>query len=462
MDALKNIKHIFFTGIGGAGMSGIADILLDSGYQVSGSDRELTETTRYLSTKGAAIHQGHDPSNIKDIDLLVYSSAIPESNSERQEAKKLGIKQIRRAEMLAIIIGSNFNIAISGTHGKTTTTALCAQILIDGGKDPTVIIGGKYKNLQTNARLGRGKIFVTEADEFDRSFLTLSPTIAVVTTIEEDHLDCYKDLSDIQNTFLTFIKKVPVDGKIICCIEDEGVRSLIEQLNRSVVTYGFSDQANYRATDLNFNELTTTFCVEKGNEDRGKIKLQIPGRHNVLNALAGYVVGDLLHIPSDTISQALYHFRGVERRFEKIGQVNKIDIFDDYAHHPTEVMATLISAKEAWNQNVIVVFQPHLYSRTRDFAANFAKALSPADEVILADIYPAREKPIPGVSSDLIIHEAQKKNYSHFRYIPDKAQIESELLKQSKPGDMIITMGAGDIWTVAKNLIKLLEEKYLN
>jgi len=460
MNVLENKKHIFFTGIGGIGMSGIAEILLEKGYLVSGSDRQLTDITAYLADKGATIYEGHHADNLQNVDLLVYSSAVPESNPERQQANLSGIEQIRRAEMLAqIMIGKN-NIAIGGTHGKTTTTALCAKVVIDGGLDPTVVIGGRLKNLKTNARLGQGDIFITEADEYDRSFLALSPTIAVLTTLEEDHLDCYENLNDIKQTFIKFAGKVPETGYIICCLDDPGIREIIPDLSRPVITYGTYPEADYRAINLNYQESETCFDIQKENVKVESMSIQIPGEHNVLNSLAAFIVGDILGIPVEKIKTALDQFQGVDRRFEIKGVINNIMIIDDYAHHPTEVAATIAGARNGWKRNLIIVFQPHLFSRTRDFFIDFTLALSKADQVIVADIYPAREDPIPGVDSNLIITEANKQGYKNFQYFAQKDEIETYLSDHIKSGDMIITMGAGDIWTVSENLLDNLRGKY--
>jgi UDP-N-acetylmuramate--alanine ligase len=459
MNILENKKHIFFVGIGGIGMSGIAEILLERGYRVSGSDRQLSDITVYLADRGAQIYEGHHAENLVDIDLLVYSSAVHENNPERQQATNLGVEQIRRAEMLAQIMVDKMNIAIGGTHGKTTTTALCSKIVIDGDLDPTVVVGGKLKNLKTNARLGQGNIFITEADEYDRSFLALSPDLAVLTTLEADHLDCYKDLTDIKNTFIEFANKVSDDGFVICCIDDPGIREILPNIASPVITYGTDPDADYRAVNLSFKENGSTFDIQTRDLIVECISLQIPGQHNILNALAAFTIADTLEIPLEKVKSSLHQFAGVDRRFEIKGVVNNIMIIDDYAHHPTEVEATIAGARNGWDRNLIVVFQPHLYSRTRDFYKEFTLALSKADKSIIADIYPAREEPIAEVDSTLITKEAEKKGFHNFHYISDKNDIEDYLLKEIKAGDMVITMGAGDIWTVSENLLKRLNNE---
>ncbi len=458
-DILKNANHIYFTGIGGIGMSGIAEILLERGYRVSGSDRQLSDITAYLQSNGAIIYQGHQADNLADVDVLVYSSAIPDINPERQEAKRRQIPEIRRAEMLASIMCNYFNIAIAGTHGKTTTTALCSHIIIESGLDPTVVIGGRLKNLKTNARLGKGNIFITEADEYDRSFLSLSPDISVITTIEEDHLDIYKDMSDIRLTFKTFAGLGSPEGKVICCIDDPEVRNLSTQIDKEVITYGFSDDAMYQVTNPTFSESGSNFEIHKNQQFQSNITLHIPGRHNILNALASYVVAQQLGAKINLIEEALKSFAGVDRRFEIKGTVNDITVVDDYAHHPTEVAATIESAKSGWDRRLVVVFQPHLFSRTRDFYKEFAFALSKADEIILSDIYPAREEPIPGVSSEMIVTEAIDKAYKNFIYMPRPRDIEEYLYEHLIPGDLVITMGAGDIWLCGESLLKRLKAK---
>jgi UDP-N-acetylmuramate--alanine ligase len=350
------------------------------------------------------------------------------------------------------------NIAIGGTHGKTTTTALCSKIVIDGGLDPTVVIGGKLKNLKTNARLGEGEIFITEADEFDRSFLALSPDLAVLTALEADHLDCYKDLTDIENTFIQFSNKVSDDGFIICCIDSPGIRKIIPNISTPIITYGTHVDADYRAVNLRYEGTGSYFDIQTKDLKVEAISLQIPGQHNILNSLAAFTVADLLEIPLEIVKSSLHQFAGVDRRFEIKGVVNDIMIIDDYAHHPTEISATIAAARTGWNRNLVVVFQPHLYTRTRDFYPEFTASLSAADQVIIAEIYPAREEPIPGVNSALIIKEAQKNGYQHFRYIADKKAIEQYLFRKIKSGDMVITMGAGDIWTVAENVLTQLAD----
>ena len=371
-------KHIFFVGIGGIGMSGIAEIMLRNGYRVSGSDRELTDITEYLEQHGAKIYEGHSEKNLKDVDVLVYSSAVKEDNPERQKAQKLKIIQIRRAEMLAQIISRQYCIGISGTHGKTTTTSMVGAVLMEGELDPTIIVGGRLKSLKTNARVGEGEFVVVEADEYDRSFLALSPTLAVITSLETDHLDIYNDLDDLKNTFIEYANKTPFYGSIICCSDEHGVKEIIPQLNKKCITYGITDSADYHSGEISFENNQSLFNVHYKNELMGSIALKMPGIHNVKNALASVVVGNQLKIPFNKIKNALEKYEGVERRFEIKAVVNDIMIVDDYAHHPTEVQATISAAKNGWNNRVLAVLQPHLYSRTRDSYKEFAAALNKA------------------------------------------------------------------------------------
>jgi len=410
-------KHIFFVGIGGIGMSGIAEIMLKNGYRVSGSDRELTDITEYLQQNGAKIYEGHSEKNLKDVDVLVYSSAVKEDNPERQKANKLKITQIRRAEMLAQIISQQYCIGISGTHGKTTTTSMVGSVLIEGELDPTIIVGGRLKSLKTNARVGKGEFVVVEADEYDRSFLALSPTLAIITSLETDHLDIYEDLDDLKNTFVEYANKTPFYGSIICCNDEQGVKEIIPQLNKKCITYGVTDSADYHSGEISFENDQSLFNAHYKNELLGSIALKVPGTHNVKNALASVAVAHQLNISFNKIKNALEKYEGVERRFEIKSVINNIMVVDDYAHHPTEVQATISAAKNGWDKRVIAIFQPHLYSRTRDFYKEFAKALNESDVVYITDVYPARELPIEGVSGELICDVLkEKKHQNNYKY----------------------------------------------
>jgi UDP-N-acetylmuramate--alanine ligase len=452
MKVFSKAKHIFFTGIGGIGMSGIAEICLESGFKVSGSDRELSDITEYLKDRGAIIYSGHSKDNIRNIDVLVYSSAIPANNPERQEALQQRIPVIRRAEMLAEIMRMKYGIAIAGTHGKTTTTSICAEIFIASQVDPTVVVGGRLKSLKTNARIGFGDFFITEADEFDRSFLALSPTFAVITSVDTDHLDCYSDFTDIKDSFVQFANKVSFYGAVICCNDDPVIREILPQFNKSTLTYGLGEGADYRAENIKYSGAHSYFDVTLKGQIIGKLDLPIPGKHNIKNTLAALAIALEVGISFEMAKKSIEKFQGVERRFEIKANVDNITIVDDYAHHPTEVKATLDSAKQIEHKRTIVIFQPHLYSRTRDFYHEFAGELSLCDLLIITEIYPAREKPLAGVSSALIVNEVQRLGFDQVHYIPDKSKIIEYLIDEVCPGDLVIFMGAGDIYKYAQEL----------
>lgn len=455
---LGKIKNIHFVGIGGIGMSGIAEVLVNLGYQVSGSDRTLTEVTEHLEKIGVKISGKHLPENVKDADVLVYSSAVTIDNPEVQEAIRRKIPVIKRAEMLAELMRLKFGIAIAGTHGKTTTTSLVGAVLSEGDLDPTLIIGGRVRALDTNAKLGDSQFLVAEADEYDKSFLKLIPTIAVITNIEPDHLDSYENLDDLKNSFVSFANKVPFYGRVIVCLDHPGVQEILSRIERSITTYGFNKQADIQAHGVEHQEGGVSFSFNHMNYNMGKVRLKIPGEHNVLNALAAIAVGFELDIPFEKIKAGLEKFSGVSRRFEQKAQINDIMIVDDYAHHPSEIMATLKAARSGWpNRRIIAVFQPHLYSRTRDFYMDFARSFFQVDIVLFTDVYPAREKPIPGIDGKLIADTAISMGHREVHYVQDKNQISEYLLQLVQPGDMVITLGAGDIWKMGNSFIDLLK-----
>jgi UDP-N-acetylmuramate--alanine ligase len=452
------IKHIYFVGIGGAGMCGIAEILLSLGFKVSGSDKQRTETTDYLASLGATVFEGHSAENMLDVDALVYSSAVPQTNPELVEARRRKIPVIRRAEMLGELMRMKFGISIAGTHGKTTTTSITGTILTEGGLDPTIIVGGKLKKLKTNARLGKSNLLVAEADEFDRSFLTLTSSIAVITTLEVDHLDCYEDLDDIKSAFVTFANKVPFFGVVIACIDEPSVQDIIPLMERRVVTYGVSKQADFQARDIEYNEGITTFTVYDHNQalELGVVQLNSPGLHNVKNALAAVAVSLELEMDFEKIKQGLLAYEGVWRRFQIIGEKKDVMVVDDYAHHPTEIEVSLEGAKTGWDKRVIAVFQPHLYSRTRDFYKEFGKSFFNSDMLIITDVYPAREEPIEGVTGELIANAAREYGHRDVHYIADKSEIPAFLAKHTEANDMVLTLGAGDIHKFGKDFFNEL------
>jgi UDP-N-acetylmuramate--alanine ligase len=455
----SSIKKVHFVGIGGIGMSGIAEILLDQGFAVTGSDRAPSENTERLTSLGAAVFIGHAAQNVQsDVDVLVYSSAVPPENPEIREAQKRKIPVIRRAEMLAEVMRLRYGIGIAGTHGKTTTTSMVGLVLIEGGSDPTVIVGGRLRGLAgSNARLGRGDFIVVEADEFDRSFLSITPTIAVLTTLETDHLDCYRDLEDIKAAFVQFAQKVPFYGFVVLCLDEPALQDIMPKLKKKIVTYGLNGQADLQAVDIVHRANRTTFTAVYGGKDLGSIELQIPGKHNVQNALAAVAVGLQLGVPFAKIKTGIERFTGVFRRWEVKAEVGGITVIDDYAHHPTEIRATLAGAKAGWRRRVVCVFQPHLYSRTRDFYDEFGRAFFNADVLVVTDVYPAREEPIQGISGELIVNAAREFGHKQVHYVPDKKNVPAFLMSIKQQGDMIITMGAGDIWKYGEEFVKNLK-----
>ena len=456
----SSIKKLHFVGIGGIGMSGIAEILMDQGFTVTGSDRAASENTERLGTLGARIAIGHAAVNVgPDVDVLVYSSAVQPGNPELLEAQRRGIPVIRRAEMLAEVMRLKYGIGIAGTHGKTTTTTMTGLALMEGGIDPTVIVGGRVNLLaKSNARLGKGDFIVVEADEYDRSFLSLTPTIAVLTSLETDHLDCYRDLEDIKAAFVQFANKVPFYGFVVLCLDEPSLQDIMPKVRKKIVTYGFNGQADLQALDILHKENTTKFSVLRKGIDLGQILLHVPGRHNVLNALAATAVGLEMQIPFATIKAGIEKFTGVFRRWEVKAETHGITVIDDYAHHPTEIKATLQGARGGWRRRIVCVFQPHLYSRTRDFYEEFGRAFFDADVLVLTDVYPAREDPIQGVTGELIANAAKDFGHKQVHYVPDKTALPAFLASIVKKGDMVITMGAGDIWKFGEEFIKKVNE----
>lgn len=457
---LKNFNKVHMVGIGGIGMSGIAEVLLAMNFKVSGSDRSLSEITDRLQSLGAEIYEGHSEENIKDADVVVYSSAVTMDNVEIQEAIRRKIPVIKRSEMLAELMRLKYGIGIAGTHGKTTTTSMVGLVMLEAGFDPTVIVGGKLSGLGgTNARLGHGDFIIVEADEFDRSFLQLTPVIAAITTLEKEHLDIYKDLEDIKSAFVEFANKVPFYGFVVLCLDEEGLREILPGINRKVITYGLSAQADVRAYDVSFHQTTSKFKVKYFGQMLGELELNVPGIHNVKNSLVALTIARELGVDFDVIKSALKKFSGVYRRFEIKAEVNGIMVVDDYAHHPTEVSATLSAIRTGWDRRIIAVFQPHLYTRTRDFYNDFAKSFLDSDVFICTDIYPAREVPIQGITGQLITDAAEKFGHKNVLYVPDKKDITDTLLKIVQPGDVVVTMGAGDIWKYGEEFIKKLRDK---
>jgi len=453
-------KNLHFVGIGGAGMSGMAKILHNLGYRVTGSDNAPTEVTEQLESIGITVYSSHVGGQVEGADLVVISSAVGESNPEVMAATAKGIPIIKRAEMLGELMRLKFSIGIAGCHGKTTTTAMLGKIATVAGLDPTLLIGGRAIELESGGQLGKGDIMIAEADEFDRSFLKMFPSIAVITNIEEDHLDCYRDLDDLLNAFAEYISRVPFYGSVVIPEEDANVARIRHHIKRPVVTFGFGPTADVRADNIAYGDLSSRFTLLVRGQAVGNIRLQIPGRYNIANALAASTAALEIEIPVAAIEEGLRQFRGVGRRFQIMGEINRITVVDDYAHHPSEVAATLSGLKESRlgrHGRTIAVFQPHLFTRTRDFYRQFAEALHLADEALVADIYPAREKPLPGITAEMIAAYAASIGYKNVRYIGLKENAVETAAGLARPGDVIITMGAGDIFRINPRLLKRLE-----
>ena len=443
----RKIKNIFFVGIGGIGMSGIAELLHNLSFTISGSDVNENENVTRLKDIGIKVCIGHHPTNINGFDALVYSSAIPMENPEIIRARQKGIPVIRRAEMLGeLITVKETSIAVGGTHGKTTTSSMIGTILQHAKKDPTLVVGGLVQNLNSNSNFGKGEIIVVEADEFDRSFLALKPTISLVTNIELEHTDCYSNLQDLKDAFIQFCKSVPFYGESIVCIDSPAVREILPYIERPMTTYGRSRDAAYQARNIRFNENKSTYTVSCGEECLGEINLNVPGEHNVLNSLAAVALGLEMGLSFQNIQKGIQKYSGVRRRFDIKGTYNNIMVVDDYAHHPSEVEATLKAAKAGWDRRILTIFQPHLFTRTRDFFKEFSSALQISDYVILTDIYPAREKPIPNISSNLIYDELCKVMKNKCTLVSDLDNLIEVMFKEVKSGDLVLTMGAGSIW----------------
>jgi UDP-N-acetylmuramate--alanine ligase len=454
----RSIHTVHFVGIGGIGMSGIAEILLDQGFTVTGSDLSKSDVTARLESLGAKVVLGHAPENIEGADVVVYSSAVkPEDNPETQEAMRRKIPLIRRAEMLAEVTRMKYGIAVAGTHGKTTTTSMIGLVMIEGEMDPTVIVGGKLSNIgDTNARLGHGEWTVVEADEFDRSFLSLSPTIAVINNLEREHLDIYTGLDDIKRAFVEFANKVPFYGFVALCLDESSLVDILPQLKKRVVSYGTTPQCDVRAVDISFSERNSTFTVVYRGERLGEVTVGVPGEHNVKNALAAVTVGLEVGVSFEAIARGLAKFHGVYRRFEVKGEAQGIMVIDDYAHHPTEVKATLDAIRRGWDRRIVALFQPHTYTRTRDFHEDFGKAFFNADLVIITDIYAARERPIQGITGELIAESAVGFGHRNVQYVPDRNELPERMKDLLQPGDIVVTMGAGDIWKSGEEILNAL------
>lgn len=455
----KKVKKIHFVGIGGIGMSGIAEVLLNLGYEISGSDANRSDTAERLKNLGAKVSIGHKTKNVSKVDVVVTSTAVKETNPEVIEAHKKNIPVIPRAEMLAELLKMKFSIAVSGSHGKTTTTSMISTILAKGGLDPTMVIGGKLANIGSNARLGDSDIIVAEADESDGSFLKLSPTIAIITNIDREHLDYYLGIEEIKDAFLKFANIVPFYGSTILCGDNENVREILPLIKRKTMTYGIKYPADYAAKDINFSVSKTKYKLYYKGDKLGTVELNVPGMFNVYNSMAAVAACRELNLSMETITSGLMDFYGVHRRLEVKGTASDITVVDDYGHHPTEIKETLAAARQVWKKRLVVVFQPHRYTRTKALFDEFTQAFTDADILIINDIYPASEEPIPGINSAALWAAMREKGHANVEYIAGEKETIKYLMKTLKPKDTVITLGAGNVYKTGEALLNKLAGK---
>ena len=451
---LGKTKRIHFIGIGGSGMSGIAEVLINQGYEITGSDMTATSVTSHLEQLGAKIFFNHASKNIEGSQVVVISSAIDPSNPEVTTAKESMIPVIPRAEMLAELMRMKYGIAIAGTHGKTTTTSLVSTVLAGGKLDPTVIIGGRLKNTGSHAKLGQSKFLVAEADESDGSFMQLSPSIAVVTTLDEEHMEFYQTLEKMKETFLKFINKIPFYGSAVLCLDDPNIQSLIPRVEKRYITYGLSSQADYTARNILIEGLKTYFNVFHHGKDLGRIRSGALGQHNILNTLAAVAVGMELDLDFEVIANSLLQFEGVQRRFEIVKQSDELTLIDDYGHHPVEIKASLKTVKEIWPASrLIVIFQPHRYSRTKSLMKDFWSAFNDADHLFVMDIFSAGESPVDKVHASTIVEGARECGHKNAKYIKSQNDLNKQLHSLAKHGDVLMTLGAGDVWRLGRDFL---------
>ncbi len=444
--------RIHFIGIGGSGMSGLAEVLLNMGYEVSGSDLKATDVTDRLVSLGGRVFAGHAASNVEGSQVVVYSSAVKPDNPELSAARAAGVPVIARADMLAELMRMKYGVAIGGSHGKTTTTSMVAVVLQRGGLDPTIVVGGRLKTLGANAQLGHGRFLVAEADESDGSFLRLAPAVTVITNIDREHLDHYKDLDDIRQAFTYFANRVPFYGVSVLCVDDDNVRGILPNLTKRHILYGTRPGAEIRGVDLKLLAHGSVFQVEAAGRMLGTIELHVPGRHNALNAMAAVAVGLELEIAFSHIAEALAGFRGVGRRFELRGEAAGVRVYDDYGHHPTEIAATLAAAKGLGGR-VLVVFQPHRYSRTEALREEFGRCFADADQAWILDVYAAGEPPIPGISGKTVVDSAHTQGATHVHFTPSHAEAAEAAVREARAGDVLLTLGAGDVSKLADTLL---------
>ena len=465
---LGKTRRIHFVGVGGIGMSGIAELLANLGYVVSGSDARRSAVTDRLESLGVTVRVGHAAANVGDADVVVYSSAVRPDNPEVAEATRRRIPVIPRAEMLAELMRLRFGIAVAGAHGKTSTTSMVALVLERAGLDPTAVIGGRLSAFGSNARLGRGEYMVAEADESDRSFLKLSPSIAVVTNIDREHMDAYGSFADLQQAFIDFANKVPFYGAVVACADDAELSRVMPKFKRRVISYGIdSAEAGLAAIGVTLEGYGSRCTVEHrerrggaGSTTLGELTLAVPGRHSILNALAAVAVGLELDVPFAKIAGALAEFRGAERRFEQRGVINGITVVDDYGHHPTEIAAVLAAARAGKPKRIVVAFQPHRYTRTRDLMDEFGAALATADEVVLTGIYAASEEPLPGITIEALAGTVNQRRSSPVHLVAKLEDMAARVADIARPGDLVITLGAGSIASLAGQLVAELERRH--
>ncbi len=454
----RRIKTLHFVGIGGVGMCGIAEVLHNSGYQLTGSDMKNTETTSHLEELGIKIYYSHSPENVIEADLVVTSSAVNDENPEVAEARSRKIPVIRRAEMLAELMRMKFSIAVAGTHGKTTTSSLIGHFLKEAGLDPTVIVGGRVLGVGSNAYLGKSEYLVAEADEFDRSINKFSPVVSVITNIEPEHMECYADLDDLDNCFIEFANRVPFFGRAVICRDDPGIQRIEQRITRPVITYGLSREADFSAGEIKFDDRGATFSLYHDGIKLTTVRSPLQGFHNILNMLAAFSVAYDLDIPLETVAPAAETFTGVGRRMEYVGEVGGVKFYDDYGHHPTEIKASLQGMRAAFNGRLVAVFQPHLYSRTQKYYSEFGRSFSDADLVVVLDVYPSREKPVAGISGQLIVDAAAQAGHKDIYYLENKEELPEYLKSKLKKGDRVTLFGAGDVNKFTKKIMDLMKD----
>ncbi len=459
MTMFGRVKHVHLVGIGGAGMSGIAEVLANLGFVVSGSDLKRSETTDRLEKLGASVWIGHKESNIEGADVVVYSSAVNMANPEVSAARERMVPVIPRVEMLAELMRMKFSVAVGGTHGKTTTTSLISAVLSAGGLDPTVVVGGKLKTAGSGARLGASEYMVAEADESDGSFLKLSPTISVITTIDEEHLDFYSGLDEIKGAFTNFANSVPFFGCSIVCLDQVNVQAILADIERRIITYGLTTQSDVRGDDVEASQEFTRFSVFAGGRPLGKLEITMPGLHNVYNSLAAVACGLELGVSFDAIASALHGFEGIARRFEIKGEANDVLVLDDYGHHPAEVKTTLRAASARWDRRLVVLFQPHRYTRTEKLADQFGRSFHDADVLLVTSVYAASEEPIEGVSGATIVDAARRYGHRNCEYADGLDALYERAMELIEPGDIVMTLGAGDVYRVGERILEELKSR---